>query len=43
MLEVPDAFLVWRICVRPELMEYLYLKCIDNEAELATENPDIKR
>ena len=42
-LEVPDAFLVWRICVRPELMEYLYLKCIDNEAELAAENPDIKR
>jgi hypothetical protein len=24
-------------------MEYLYLKCLHNEAELAAENPDFKR
>ncbi|KAF3000883.1 hypothetical protein E8E13_007818 [Curvularia kusanoi] len=37
-LEVVDACLLWRICVRPELMEYLYQKCKDNDAELAAEN-----
>lgn len=42
-LEVSDACLLWRICVRPELMEYLYLKCKDNEAELEAENPDFLR
>ena len=42
-LEVPDAFLIWRICVRPELMDYLYQKCNDNEAEIAAENPEFMR
>ncbi|KAF2633167.1 hypothetical protein BU25DRAFT_355258 [Macroventuria anomochaeta] len=38
--EVDDACVLWRLCVRPELMEYLYLKCEDNSAELAAGNPD---
>lgn len=42
-LEVPEACLLWRLCVRPELMESLYLKCKENEAELAAENPDFIR
>ena len=41
--EVDDARLLWRLCVRPELMEYLYLKCEDNSAELAAGNPDYLR
>ncbi|UPX18183.1 uncharacterized protein EKO05_0008489 [Ascochyta rabiei] len=28
--EVYDACLLWRLCVRPELMEYLFQKCQDN-------------
>lgn len=41
--EVDNACLLWRLCVRPELMEYLYLKCQDNSAELAAGNPDYLR
>jgi chromo domain-containing protein 1 len=39
-LEVHDACLLWRLCVRPELMESLYQKCEENSAELAAQNPD---
>lgn len=42
-LEVPDACLLWRLCVRPELMESLFLKCQENDTELAAENPDFMR
>ena len=38
--EVHDACLLWRLCVRPELMEYLYLMCEENLAELAAGSPD---
>jgi chromo domain-containing protein 1 len=37
---VADACLLWRLCVRPELMDYLYQKCADNATELAAEHPD---
>ncbi|KAF3041507.1 hypothetical protein E8E12_003248 [Didymella heteroderae] len=39
-LEVYDACLLWRLCVRPELMDSLYQKCEENSAELAAQNPD---
>lgn len=42
-LEVHDACLLWRLCVRPELMEYLYQKCEDNSAELIAQNPEYLR
>lgn len=42
-LKVDDACLLWRLCVRPELMEYLYVKCRDNSAELAAGNPNYLR
>lgn len=42
-LEAYDACLLWRLCVRPELMESLYQKCEDNSAELAAQNPDYLR
>ncbi|KAH6642779.1 hypothetical protein C7974DRAFT_372654 [Boeremia exigua] len=38
--EVDDACLLWRLCVRPELMEYLYEACAENAEELAAGNPD---
>ncbi|XPS67741.1 hypothetical protein M3J09_000040 [Ascochyta lentis] len=38
--EVHDACLLWRLCVRPELMEYLFQKCEDNAAELAAGDLD---
>ena len=38
--EVHDACLLWRLCVRPELMEYLFDKCEERSAELAAGNPD---
>lgn len=41
--EVDDACLLWRLCVRPELMEYLYQKCEDNASELAAGDPDYLR
>jgi chromo domain-containing protein 1 len=37
---VDDACLLWRLCVRPELMEYLYQKSEDNATELAAGHPD---
>ncbi|KAJ8108281.1 hypothetical protein OPT61_g8279 [Boeremia exigua] len=39
-LEVHDACVLWRLCVRPELMEYLFLKCEHNPKELEAGNPD---
>jgi chromo domain-containing protein 1 len=42
-LEVFDACLLWRLCVRPELMESLYQKCAENSVELAAQNPDYLR
>lgn len=42
-LEVYDACLLWRLCVRPELMESLFLKCEQNTAELEAGNPDYLR
>lgn len=42
-LEVNDACLLWRLCVRPELMESLYQKCEENAEELAMQNPDYLR
>lgn len=41
--EVHDACLLWRLCVRPELMEYLYQKCENNAAKLAAGDPDYLR
>lgn len=32
--EVDDACLLWRICVRPELMEHLFRTCEDREVQL---------
>jgi chromo domain-containing protein 1 len=31
--EIVSACLLWRLCVRPELMEYLYQTCNDNMTE----------
>lgn len=42
-LRVDDAYLLWRLCVRPELMEHLYSKCRDNPEQLAAGNPDYLR
>lgn len=39
-LEVHDACLLWRLCVRPELMESLFQKCEENSAQLAAQSPD---
>ncbi|KAH7089551.1 hypothetical protein FB567DRAFT_466673 [Paraphoma chrysanthemicola] len=39
--EVDDACLLWRICVRPELMEHLFRTCEDHKAELESGDPDI--
>lgn len=42
-LEVHDACLLWRLCVRPELMESLYQKCEGNSAELVAQSPEYLR
>ncbi|KAF1926664.1 uncharacterized protein M421DRAFT_422636 [Didymella exigua CBS 183.55] len=39
-LEISDACLLWRLCVRPELTEALYRKCEDNSVKLAAQNSD---
>ncbi|KAH7073887.1 hypothetical protein BKA63DRAFT_514985 [Paraphoma chrysanthemicola] len=38
--EVDDACLLWRIGVRPELMEHLFRTCEDHEAQLEAGDPD---
>lgn len=38
--EVHDACVLWRLCVRPEFMEYLYDRCEERSAELAAGNLD---
>lgn len=39
--EVDD--LLWRLCVRPELMEHLFQHCQDHAQELDEGNPDVQR
>jgi chromo domain-containing protein 1 len=41
--EVVDSSLLWRLCVRPELMEHLYQYCQDRETELHAGDPDVQR
>ncbi|KAF1829423.1 hypothetical protein BDW02DRAFT_561180 [Decorospora gaudefroyi] len=40
--EVDDAGLLWRLCVRPELMEYLFRYCEDHSRELDASDPDMQ-
>lgn len=40
-LEVDDAGLLWRLCVRPELMAYLLQRCEEEERELAAGDPNV--
>ncbi|KAL1795697.1 hypothetical protein ACET3X_005921 [Alternaria dauci] len=40
--EVDDAGLLWRLCVRPELMEYLWQKCEDHAIDLNAGNVDMQ-
>jgi chromo domain-containing protein 1 len=39
--EVDDAGLLWRLCVRPELMEYLIERCEGQSKELEAGDPDV--
>jgi chromo domain-containing protein 1 len=39
--EVADASLLWRLCVRPELMAYLFQKCEQQEKDLQAGDPNI--
>ena len=41
--EAEDANLLWRLCVRPELMEYLLKHCEDHEKELEAGDADMQR
>jgi chromo domain-containing protein 1 len=41
--EVVNTRLVWRLCVRPELMEYLYQTCNDHMTELPEQESDHTR
>jgi len=38
--EVDDAPLLWRLCVRPELMEYLFTRCEEQSSLLDARDPD---
>ncbi|KAF1935467.1 hypothetical protein EJ02DRAFT_389143 [Clathrospora elynae] len=40
--EVDDASILWRLCVRPELMEYLFEHCANHEMELEAGDPDVQ-
>lgn len=40
--EVKDACILWRLCVRPELMEYLYERCMQQGVELDAGDPDVQ-
>lgn len=42
-MKVNDAQLSWRLCVRPELMEYLYRHCETHSKELNEGDPAVKR
>lgn len=39
--EVDDAGLLWRLCVRPELMEYLIARCEEQSQELEAGDVDV--
>ncbi|KAF2031615.1 hypothetical protein EK21DRAFT_62655 [Setomelanomma holmii] len=39
--EVDDACLLWRLCVRPELMEYLFQRCEAQAAQLDAGDADV--
>jgi chromo domain-containing protein 1 len=41
--EVVSTRLLWRLCVRPELMEYLYQICNDTMTELSGQESDHTR
>lgn len=41
--EVDDSDLLWRLCVRPELMEYLLKHCEVHEKELEAGDADMQR
>ena len=41
--EVDDASLLWRLCVRPELMEYLLQRCEDHAIALNAGDADMQR
>lgn len=41
--QVEDASLLWRLCVRPELMEYLIKYCEEHEEELEAGDADMER
>ena len=41
--EVDDACLHWRLCVRPELMEYLLQHCEKHATELDNGDPEVTR
>jgi chromo domain-containing protein 1 len=41
--QVEDASLLWRLCVRPELMQYLMDDCEQHEAELDAGDADAQR
>lgn len=40
---VDDAFVPWRLAVRPELMKYLHEKCIQHPAGIGGQDPDSVR
>jgi chromo domain-containing protein 1 len=39
--KVDDCTLVWRLCVRPELMEYLFARCEEQQDALEAGDPDV--
>jgi len=39
--EIYDASLLWRLCVRPELMEYLFQRCEEQSSKLDARDPDV--
>lgn len=41
--EVQDASLLWRLCVRPELMEYLLQDCEEHQEVLEAGDADMQR
>lgn len=41
--EVDDASLLWRLCVRPELMEYLFQRCEDHAMDVNAGDVDMQR
>jgi len=41
--EIVENSLLWRLCVRPELMEHLFAYCEDQATELQAGDPDVQR